>query len=256
MHISTADFSTGAKLPSRAQYKREVGKLIARYYPQGVREWGVWNEANDRTQPTYRSPTRAADFFKDMWGMLDDAKRCGATVTGKCRIVALDLLDGYTPALYGNARSYAKRFYARLSPTYRKRASIVGIHNYSDVNRGSTRGTQNIITEVKRHNSRARFWETETGGVVRLGSSYKCTASSRSSVKAAEKRAGTAVNRMFDLTNRYRGDIDRLYVYQWSGSDCDPAERFDAGLVRRDGSARPSLTNLERKLKASKIYKP
>lgn len=256
MHISTDDYSVDAKLPTRTEYKREVGKLIARYYPQGVREWGVWNEANDRTQPTHRSPARAADFFKDMWGMLNDSDRCGAAVTGKCRIVALDVLDGYNASLYGNTRSFIRRFYARLSPTYDRRASVVGIHNYSDVNRHATKGTSNAIAEVRRYNKRARFWFTETGGVVRLGTSYRCSASSPASVKAAEARAARAESWMFDLTNRYRSSVDRLYVYQWTGSDCSPSERFDAGLVRRDGSSRPALTTLERKVDASKIYKP
>ena len=61
LHISTNDFThKKAKLPSVAQYRRDVGKLVRRYRAKGVREWGVWNEANHKSQPTYRSPKRAA----------------------------------------------------------------------------------------------------------------------------------------------------------------------------------------------------
>ena len=50
MHISTDNFTPGqGTLPSRTRYRRDVGALVARYYVKGVREWGVWNEANDRT---------------------------------------------------------------------------------------------------------------------------------------------------------------------------------------------------------------
>ncbi len=254
LHISTNDFTPGkGTLPSTTTYRRDVGALVKRYYARGVREWGVWNEANDRTQPTYKSPTRAADFFKEMWNLLNDANRCGAKVTGKCRIVALDVLDGRTAKDRGNARSYIRRFYGRLSSTYDKRASVVGIHNYTDTNRKGRSGTGNVITETRKYARKARFWLTETGGIVKLGDTgdFTCKASTRS---RAESRANSAVSWMFTLAKDYRRDVDRLYVYQWSGTDC--TTRFDAGLTRLDGSARPALANVSRQLKASAILKP
>ena len=61
MHISTNDLRPGkAKLPTVAQYKRDVGALVKRYKPLGVTEWGTWNEANHETQPTFRSARRKA----------------------------------------------------------------------------------------------------------------------------------------------------------------------------------------------------
>ena len=36
--------------------------LVRRYRPLGVREWGAWNEVNHKTQPTWKSPKRAAQF--------------------------------------------------------------------------------------------------------------------------------------------------------------------------------------------------
>ncbi len=35
-----------------------------------------------------------------------------------------------------------------------------------------------------------------------------------------------------------RSDIKRLYSYNWQGTDCQ--NRFDAGLVHPDGTARPA----------------
>lgn len=259
LHISTEDFRPGKGiLPTPAKYRSEVGKLVSRFYARGVREWGVWNEANDRTQPTYKSPTRAAQYFVELWRLLDDSNRCGASVTKKCRIVALDILDGRTSKDRGNARSYIRRFYGKLSSTYDRRASIVGIHNYTDTNRRGRAGTKNVITEARRYNRRARFWLTETGGIVKLGSTgdFTCSATSAASRKRAESRANRAVSWMFTLAKEYRRDVDRLYVYQWTGSDCARDVRFDAGITRRDGSARPALSTVARQLKASSILKP
>ncbi|HEX8123104.1 MAG TPA: hypothetical protein VF549_17770 [Solirubrobacteraceae bacterium] len=48
----------------------------------------------------------------------------------------------------------------------------VGVHNYSDINRRRTTGTRTIIRSVRRYNRRAKFWLTETGGLVKLSSSW------------------------------------------------------------------------------------
>lgn len=259
LHISTDNFTIGkGTLPSRTTYKKKVGALISRYYPLGVRDWGVWNEANDRTQPTYKSPTRAADFFKDMWGMLDNSNRCGRTVTNKCRIIALDILDGSTASQQGNARSYIKRFYGRLSSTWDKRARIVGLHNYSDTNRKKRSGTKNVISTVKKYNKTPRIWMTETGGVLKIGEtgSFTCNPNSASSVKKAESRASSAVAWMFRLASDYKRDIDRIYVYQWTGTSCSKDVRFDSGLTRADASLRPAYTRVKNTVRDSKLFKP
>ena len=66
MHISTDDINSQPRkpLPSNSAYKSKVGALVARYRPQGVKDWGVWNEANHKSQPTARNPKRAAAFYK------------------------------------------------------------------------------------------------------------------------------------------------------------------------------------------------
>jgi hypothetical protein len=73
----------------------------------GVREFGTWNEANHASQPTYRSPTRAAQFFRGMYWMVKG--RCSS-----CAVVALDVLDqtgveGYMRTWYRALSSSATR---------------------------------------------------------------------------------------------------------------------------------------------------
>ena len=51
---------------------------------------------------------------------------------------------------------------------------------------------------------------------------------------------------MFTLTRRFRADMRRLYVYNFTSDDC--AGRFDSGVVRRDGTARPAYDALKRQI--------
>lgn len=255
LHISTNDFARGqSNPPSRSRYRAKVGALVARYYARGVRDWGVWNEANDSTQETYKNPARAADYFRDMWGMLDNRNRCGRSVTRKCNIVALDLLDGRTAANHRSTRSYIKRFYGRLSRTWDRRARTVGLHNYSDTNRRGTKGTRSAITEIKRRVRNPDIWLTETGGIVKLGRGFPCNPDSAASVRRAEAKANRAVSWMFRLADKYKRDIDRLYVYQWTGTSCLD-DRYDYGLVRLDGSRRPGYFTVRSNMR-KKLFKP
>jgi hypothetical protein len=65
---------------------------------------------------------------------------------------------------------------------------------------------------------------------VAFGASFPCS----------ESRASSRMTYMFTLARKYRGDITRLYSYNWQGTDCQ--NRFDAGIVHPDGSIRPSYT--------------
>jgi hypothetical protein len=216
LHISTNDLRHHrAKLPSVSAYRRDVGRLVRRYRAKGVKEWGVWNEANHKSQPTYRSPRRAAQYFKAMY------RFCRG-----CRIVALDALD------QAGVDRYIRSFYRALGRTYTRRAKVVGIHNYSDTNRNRSTGTRRIIRTVERYNRRTDFWLTETGGVVNFGTAFPCN----------EVRAAKRVSYMFDLARKYRRDVTRLYVYNWTGADCNG---FDAGLTRADGSLRPGYATFK-----------
>jgi len=211
VHISTDDLRPGkGALPKPATYRREVGRIVRKLRPLGVREWGVWNEANHPSQPTWRNPERAAAYFQQM-----------RAICRGCTIVALDVLD------LSDVASYVDRFYRALPSSSRRAARLVGIHNYSDVNRRRTVGTRTIMAAVRKH-ARARFWLTETGGIVELGRTFRCS----------PKRAADRTRYLFSLLRRYDNVIDRAYVYNWVGTGC--STRMDTGLVNADGSARPA----------------
>ena len=211
VHISTDDLRPGkGTLPRPATYRREVGRLVRALRPLGVREWGVWNEANHPSQPTWRRPDRAAAYFVAM-----------RAVCRGCTIVALDVLD------LSDVGRYVERFFTALPRRDRAAARLVGIHNYSDVNRRTTTGTRTIMAAVRRH-ARARFWLTETGGIVELGRTFRCS----------QRRASDRTTYLFSLLRRYRREIDRAYVYNWLGTGC--STRMDTGMVNADGTPRPA----------------
>jgi hypothetical protein len=222
MHISSDNLTRRkARLPSKRRYRRLVTQLVRHYRAMGVREWGSRNEANHDSQATWKSPSRAAWEFK--------------IVRGACRgctVVGLDLLDQR-----GVAR-YVKRYFRALgSRRWRRRVSVVGIHNYSDVNRRRTTGTRTVIRAVRRYNRRAKFWLTETGGLVALSTSWPYST----------RRAASRLNYMFRITRKYRRHIKRLYIYNWTGAP--RGFRFDAGLVNPDGSRRPGYRVVARQIK-------
>jgi hypothetical protein len=225
MHVSTDDLRPKrAKLPSVSQYRREVGALVRHFKARGVKEWGVWNEANHNTQPTWDNPSRAASYFK----VFDGWKR--SSVCRGCTVVALDVLD------QPGVERYIQRWNRALSSTLRRRATVVGIHNYSEVNRRYRTRTTSIVRTQRRYNSRSKFWYTETGGVVEFSRAFPCN----------ERRAASRTKYMFDLARRNRKHITRLYAYQWTGTNC--TTRFDAGLTNADGSVRPAYAQFRRGL--------
>ncbi len=232
MHISTDNINAEPRspLPSARGYRRKVHALIKRYKPQGVKDWGVWNEANHRSQPTQKNPARAARYFMQM-----------RSLCRGCTIVALDVLD------QAGAEKYIHRWFAALGRSKSRHVRIVGIHNYSEVNRklrqGSNRypGTRRIIAAARAHNRSAKFWYTETGGHVKLFGTCDVD------------RAGDRTKYMFSLAKRFRRFIRRLYTYNWTPAPtCDDATRFDAGIVNPDGSPRPAYHVIKSRLSGFK----
>lgn len=240
LHISSNDLAPGkAKLPSVSAYRQKAKALYQRYRPLGVRDWGVWNEANHKTQPTYRSARRAAAFAKEM------NKFCK-----RCNIVALDILDQKStknPRSKTNYDNYIRTWFRSAGSVGRSKKLVIGIHNYSEVNRKRTTTTGAIIREVRKKNAKAKFWYTETGGLAGFGKSFPCDPNSPSSLAAAEQRQAKAINHMFRLAKKYRRHVKRLYSYNWTGTNC--TNRFDAGLIRLDGSTRPAYNSFAARLK-------
>ncbi len=177
-HISTDDFRLKkAKLPSVAAYTKALKEIVPYFRARGVREWGTWNEANTRASPPTRTPSGPAQFFA----------RCTGVVGSKDTIVALDILD------QGGVDKYEKTFFGSLSPTYRKRAKVIGLHNYGDVNRGRSTYTSLMIKTARKYNRSAKFWFTETGGLVEFGRGFTCSTS----------RAATRTKSVFTLAKKY-----------------------------------------------------
>jgi hypothetical protein len=221
MHISSDNLTRRkAKLPSKRRYKRMVVPLIKQFRAMGVREWGSRNEANHDSQATWKSPSRAAWEF-----------RVVKSACKRCTVVGLDVLD------QRGVGRYISRFYRALSRKWRKRVGIVGIHNYSDINRKRTRGTREIMRAVRRYNRRATFWLTETGGVVKLSTSFRYS----------PRRAAARLGYLFKVTKRYRRSIKRLYIFSWSGAPRDA--RMDTGLVGPDGRPRPGYRVVAKNIK-------
>jgi hypothetical protein len=225
LHVSTDDLRIKrARLPSVAAYRSKVGRLVRYFRGLGVKEFGTWNEANHASQPTYRSPTRAASYFVEMYRLVK-------VPCPSCGVVALDVLD------QTGVERYMKSFFAKLSPTYRRRATIVGLHNYGDVNRRRTTFTRNIIHIAHRYNKTAKIWFTETGGLVNFGKSFPCSTA----------RAASRIKDMFSLAKTYRtAGVQRLYVYNWTGAGC--SARFDAGLTDPSGTPRKGYDVLRAQL--------
>jgi hypothetical protein len=230
MHISSNDLTNlkQAELPSVSRYKAAVKQLIDRYRPQGVKTWGAMNEANHASQPTWNNPKRAAQYFLAL-----------RSICKGCKIVALDVLD------QRGVDKYIKRYFAALG-SKKRLASTIGVHNYSDTNRFRDSGTRLILKTVKKINRKAKFWLTETGGVVKFGTSFPCRGSGRAK---AEKRAAKSIDFMFTLVKRFKKDLQRLYIYNFFGDDC--AGRFDAGIVKSnsDPDPRPGYARVKKQLK-------
>jgi hypothetical protein len=231
LHISTSDLrSKRGRLVSTSRYRRDVGRIVAYFRKLGVRDFGAWNEANHKSQETWNHPGHAVSYYKSMYRTVK--RRCHS-----CAVVGLDLLD------QSGVERYIRSFYRRLSTTWRKRLTIVGIHNYSDVNRSRSRGTGAIIQSVRRHNGRTKFWFTETGALASFGRSFPYS----------EARQAKRITNMFTYASRYRTrGLQRVYSYNWFGTvngGCGRSCPFDAGLVDPDGTPRPVYSIFRAKLR-------
>lgn len=195
-------------LPGVRSYTRAFRAFHRRY--GGIRTFQPWNEANSPTQPTgsWRRGARAAALYYNVV-----RRHCR-----RCAVTAADVLD------------LSKRTMARWLHQFRRYAKgkprLWGLHNYTDTNRrsGLTRAFLRMV--------HGKVWLSETGGIVAFRD-----ARGKVRFRYSERRAASALRRMFSIARTYRRRTTRLYVYQWSIDFS--GNRFDAGLVRADGAARP-----------------
>ena len=198
------------RAPSAKAY-RQAFHAFDKAFPW-VKTYSAWNEINHKSQPTFKSPRKAAGYYNVLRKY---------TRKKKFRAMAADMLDT------GNMARYLRTFkrHAKGSP------KLWGLHNYGDVNRRRSTYTKLMLRSVP-----GEVWLTETGGIVKLLPSFK-----RSPSRAKARTKG-----MFKLVNRYdtkrrgmRSKITRLFVYTYYGEPS--TARFDAGLVNADGSPRPAF---------------
>lgn len=202
----------GCSLPSVRSYTRAF-KAFHRKYPQ-VKTVSPWDEINSLTQPTAKNPRRAAEYYNVV------NRYCRG-----CKVVAADIQD-LSPR---SMTSYLKRFlpYVKGKPKY------WGLHNYTDTNRSRTSGTKTMLKLV-----RGEIWLTETGGIFKRGGTGN-------TLPASGSRQGRATNFLFTrLVRPNRKRITRVYLYQWKVTNA--ADRFDAGLVNPDGTAREAYRVVQR----------
>jgi hypothetical protein len=232
LHISTTDLrEKRGRVVSASAYRRNVGRMVVYFRKLGVRDFGAWNEVNHKTQETWNKVGNAVSYYKSMYSAV--RKRCRT-----CNVVGLDVLD------QAGVDRYIASFYKRLSSTWRKRLKVVGIHNYSDVNRSRSRGTSKIIKAVRKYNRSTKFWFTETGALASFQRSFPYD----------ENRQAARMRNMFTYATRYRRQgVDRVYSYNWFGIEtsnaCGTTCRFDAGLVDPDGTPRPVYDVFRSKLR-------
>jgi hypothetical protein len=191
--------SRRCKLPTVKQYTKAF-KAFRKHYKR-IRIIGAWNEANVRSQPTFRNPKRAAQYFNVV------RKYCRG-----CKIVAADVLDD--PNMVRWLKVFKKTAH---------RPRLWGLHNYRDSNprKGQlTGGTKRLTKAV-----RGQIWLTETGGIAKFVLPNRHTL-----FPFSEKRQNTAIKKMFKLGKKYRKRVKRIYIYNWRAPLS--SGRFDSGLIR------------------------
>lgn len=193
-------------LPSVAQYTAAF-EAFRRRWPF-VTEFGPWNEANVASQPTASNPQRAAEFYNAMVGACPS-----------CTVVGAELLDSTNAAPYVRA----------MAPFIPVEPRAWGIHNYEDVNHLRTSGTDALLRVTT-----TEIWLTEGAGLVRY-----VDGNGRVSYPYDEARAADATRFMFDYVDRNLDRVTRLYYYGLQNRTASD-DRFDTGLLRRDGSKRPA----------------
>ena len=174
-------------------------------YPD-VKDYAPWNEINHVSQPTARSPQRAAEYYNVVKARCED-----------CTVLAGDVLD------QAGMTRYVKQYQRHLDGE----PEIWGLHNYADTNRFRTSGLRDLLRTVK-----GDVWLTETGGIVKFGRNFP----------RDEKRAARSITFALKLA-RDNERVKRVYLYNWTGAQ--PDARFDSGLIGSDGTARPGYDALK-----------
>jgi hypothetical protein len=196
------------KLPTVAEFRAAFTAFRERH--PDVKLYAPWNEINHASQPTARSPKRAAQYYNVV------KRECGG-----CTVLAGDVLD------QAGMTRYVRQYKRHLDGE----PAIWGLHNYADTNRFRTSGLRDLLRTVK-----GDIWLTETGGIVKFGRNFP----------RDERRAARSIAYALKLA-RENERVEAVYLYNWTGAR--PTDRFDSGLIGPDGTARPGYDALRTALK-------
>lgn len=226
--------SRALKAPSVAAFTKEL-KKFKKAYPF-VRDISPWNEVNRchalRDGSVQGQPTKICSLNTGPKLTAQYYMAARKVFTGsKYRIVGLDILDEQN---VNKTIRYLQSFLRHASPD----PKIIGFHNYSDTNRFSTTRTKRVLQTF-----RGKVWLTETGGIVKLGTSFPFSTS----------RAAKALGCMFTLA-KTNSRISALFVYQYNPPADPTTAFFDAGLINPDNTLRPGY-NVVKNRKARSCHK-
>jgi hypothetical protein len=188
-------------LPSQTAYRAAFTAFHAKY--PDVTSISPWNEANHPSQPTYKKPAVAAQYYEIV-----------KSVCPSCEVVAADVLD------MTNMEKWLVAF-VKAAPE----ARLWGMHNYGDANRFRTSGLATYLKVTK-----GDVWLTETGAITSF-----TTTSGVVSFKKSDSRAVKAMTYLLDTLVPSSSRIKRVYIYNWGS---DPKNRWDSGLIDNLGKAR------------------
>jgi len=200
-------------LPSADEMRVAMRAFRARW--PHVTTFSTWNEANHPGQPTAGRPGTAARLYEAI------AAECPG-----CTVVAIEVLD------IDGMEGWLRDFRRSLSSSPR----LWGLQNYGDVTRDRTTMTDRMMSSVP-----GEVWVTETGGIVQ-----HVQADGRVRWPYDEERARASVARALALADRHGARIGRIYFYQWQAGS---GHLWDSGLMRPDGTPRPSFNELARRLR-------
>ena len=208
-------------LPSVRSYTAAVKKFRKKY--PFIKIFQPWNEANSPTQPTGKNPKRAAQYY--------NALRAACKT---CKITAADILDLGLNSTSKRSRASATKRLGKWVATFKRTAKgkpkLWGIHNYGDTNRRSTTATAAMLKILP-----GEIWMTETGGVYQ----FITQSGAQPLGPPSESRQKSSVTQMYKIAKKFSRRIKRVYIYQWSTNFV--GDRFDAGLLRPDGTPRPAF---------------
>ena len=115
---ATSATATRRRRPAARRARRSYKKAFLAFdkaYPW-VKTYSAWNEINHKSQPTFKSPKKAAGYYNVLRKY---------TRKKKIRVMAADMLDT------GNMARYLGTFKRHMKGS----PKLWGLHNYGDVNR-------------------------------------------------------------------------------------------------------------------------